>query len=173
MTSVGDIRGDVNETAGVLSSSMSGKLTDSGIVQIPADLRALTKLEHVSLSDMYCHFMLAADISGLANLPTSIRSVDLSHLGHVVMSRSIASLALQPNLGRVKFRHCQPLVENMGDDIYSYAALCFVGLFGPPPPPPKGHMHYPQGCSSGQQSAVTCLVHQCWPLSLHHVQAKG
>lgn len=68
---------------------------------------------------MHCPFILPADISGLANLPPSIRTVDLSHIGHVFMSQAIAGLALQPKLERVKFRHCQPLVGNMGDDMRS------------------------------------------------------
>ncbi|KAK9831665.1 hypothetical protein WJX74_005003 [Apatococcus lobatus] len=81
------------------------------------DLRALTRLEHLSLSGMQCHYILPADLAGLATLPESIQSVDLSHLGHVYITRSIAGLALQPNLQRVKFRHCQPVVGNVGDDI--------------------------------------------------------
>ena len=101
-------------------------------LQFRADLQALTNLKHLSLSRIHCPFILPADLSGLASLPASIQSVDLTHLGHVFMSQPIAGLAFQPNLERVKFRHCQPLVGNMGDDLRTYAALCFLYFLKPP-----------------------------------------
>lgn len=68
---------------------------------------------------MHCPFMMPVNLSMLANLSASIRSVDLSHLGHAYIKQSIAGLALQPKLERVKYRYCQPLVGNMGDDLRS------------------------------------------------------
>ncbi|KAK9831803.1 hypothetical protein WJX74_009809 [Apatococcus lobatus] len=102
-----------------LTNLVSLDFSGAHLNNFPADLRGLTRLEHLSLADMQCPFILPANISGLDCLPSSIRSVDLSHIGHVFMSRAIAGLALQPNLERVKIRHCQPLIGNMGDDIRS------------------------------------------------------
>lgn len=91
-------------------------------LQVLPDLRALTKLENLSLSHMQCPLLQPANLSRLATLPASIRTVDLSHVGHAFVPRSIAGLALQPKLERVKIRHCQPLVGNLGNDLPMYAS---------------------------------------------------
>ena len=85
-------------------------------MQLP-ELHMLVKLQHLSMRDCHAPFIMPLNISGLARMPDSIVTVDLSHCGHVIMSGPILSLALKPNLRRVMWRHCQPIVGNLGDDI--------------------------------------------------------
>ena len=63
---------------------------------------------------------LPFDISNLADLPPSIRVVDLSHASMVHVLKPIARLALQPNLRCAVFKHCLPIVSNLGDSMSGY-----------------------------------------------------